>query len=237
MPVNTTYRSDQEEIMDTLAMQGIEMERVFQDINLVNAYLGGNKITLDGIRYLLANIPKEREIVILDMGCGDGEMLVQCARYARKNKRRFKLIGVDLNAQIIEEAGKKIAKYPEISLMHQDVFSEEFAQTKVDIFLCTLTLHHFKDQQINTLLTALINRAKVGIVINDLHRSKLAYVLFKMFSHIFLKTGIAKNDGLVSILRGFKRHELKAFSKSLDKEKHTISWKWAFRYQWIIQKQ
>lgn len=237
MPVNTTYRSNQEEIMDTFALQGIEMERVFEDINLVNAYLGGNKITLDGIRHLLANIPKERETVILDMGCGDGEMLVQCARYARKNKRSFKLIGVDLNAQIIEEAKKKITEYPEISLMHQDVFSEEFSQMQVDIFLCTLTLHHFKNHQIGGLLTALVKQANIGVVINDLHRNKLAYVLFKMFSSLFLKTGIAKNDGLVSILRGFKRHELEAFSKSLDKEKHTISWKWAFRYQWIIQKQ
>lgn len=237
MPVNTTYRSDQEEIMDNFALQGIEMERVFQDINLVNAYLGGNKITLDGIRYLLANIPKEREIVILDMGCGDGEILLHCARYARKHKRNFKLIGIDVNAQIIEKAKKKMIDYPEILLMHQDVFSEEFAQIQVDIFLCTLTLHHFKDDQIENLLTALVNRANIGVVINDLHRNKLAYILFKMFSSLFLKTVIAKNDGLVSILRGFKRHEFESFSKKLQKEKHTISWKWAFRYQWIIQKQ
>jgi hypothetical protein len=41
---------------------------------------------------------------------------------------------------------------------------------------------------------------------------------------------------LVSILRGFKKKELQAFSKQLNLTKYTIDWKWAFRYQWIIEK-
>lgn len=236
MFINTTYRTDEKEILDDISLDNEEMKQVFKDISMVNYYLGGNKITLDGIRQLLVNIPVTQEIVILDLGCGDGEMLLQCTRYLRKQKRNFKLIGIDVNAQIIDEAKKKIKKHPEITLMHQDVFSEEFQQKKVDIFLCTLTLHHFKEPQINTLLKCLAEQATIGVVINDLHRNQLAYMLFKMFSNIFLKTGIAKNDGLVSILRGFKRSEIEAFSKMLPKQKHTINWKWAFRYQWIIQK-
>ena len=41
-------------------------------------------------------------------------------------------------------------------------------------------------------------------------------------------------DGLISILRGFKREELESFSNILQ-VKPQIKWKWAFRYQWIIQ--
>ena len=41
-------------------------------------------------------------------------------------------------------------------------------------------------------------------------------------------------DGLTSILRGFKREELESFSNILQ-VKPQIKWKWAFRYQWIIQ--
>jgi len=41
---------------------------------------------------------------------------------------------------------------------------------------------------------------------------------------------------LVSILRGFKKTELEQYSKALQLKKYTIQWKWAFRYQWIIQK-
>ena len=43
-------------------------------------------------------------------------------------------------------------------------------------------------------------------------------------------------DGLTSILRGFKRKDLEKFSKTLQVIPQ-IKWKWAFRFQWIIQKQ
>ena len=42
-----------------------------------------------------------------------------------------------------------------------------------------------------------------------------------------------KQDGLISILRAFKREELEHMSEKLNL-KSQISWKWAFRYQWII---
>jgi hypothetical protein len=44
------------------------------------------------------------------------------------------------------------------------------------------------------------------------------------------------DDGLTSILRGFKRKDLENFSKEL-KVMPQIKWKWAFRYQWIIKNQ
>lgn len=237
MFINTTYRTEEKEILDEMSLQGTEIKHVFDDINRVNHYLGGNKITLDGIQELIKNIPKGTEITITDLGCGDGEMLAHCARYARRHNHNFKLTGIDVNPLIIEEAKEKMKNYPEISFINEDIYSEEFTKNKVDIFLCSLTLHHFSDHQIENLLAVLVNQAHLGIVINDLHRNKLAYGLFKVFSNIFFKTKIAKHDGLISILRGFKGKELKAFSDKLTNNKHTINWRWAFRYQWIIQKQ
>jgi hypothetical protein len=47
---------------------------------------------------------------------------------------------------------------------------------------------------------------------------------------------MSKEDGLTSILRGFKKEELVRFSEQLQFENYKVSWKWAFRYQWIIKK-
>jgi hypothetical protein len=51
---------------------------------------------------------------------------------------------------------------------------------------------------------------------------------------VFLKTKIAKHDGLVSVARGFKKEELKQISEKIEGQHH-IKWKWAFRYQWSIK--
>ena len=77
---------------------------------------------------------------------------------------------------------------------------------------------------------------RIGIVINDLHRSTLAYRLFQGLCFAFQLNAMSREDGLVSILRGFKKNELVHFSKKLKFSNYKIQWKWAFRYQWIIRK-
>jgi hypothetical protein len=75
-----------------------------------------------------------------------------------------------------------------------------------------------------------------GIIVNDLHRSKLAYRLFQMIIFIFKLKKMTAEDGLISILRGFKREDLEKYSRELQLKNYSIKWKWAFRYQWIIEK-
>lgn len=116
-----------------------------------------------------------------------------------------------------------------------DVFSEEFEDLEYDIALCSLFLHHFKNEEIEYLLKNITDNAKVGVVVNDLERSRFAFVLFKIVSNLFVRTKTARNDGLVSIARAFKKREIQAFSQKI-KADHIIKWKWAFRYQWIIKK-
>ena len=115
-------------------------------------------------------------------------------------------------------------------------FSEVFSQLKYDIILCTLTLHHFKNEQIDYLLKLFYKQSKIGIVINDLHRNIIAYRAFQLICFIFRLNRMSKEDGLVSILRGFKKQELIDFSEKNELKNYRIHWKWAFRYQWIIKK-
>ena len=117
-----------------------------------------------------------------------------------------------------------------------DIFSENFKTVKYDIVLCTLTLHHFSNEEILNIITTFNKNAETGIIINDLHRSKTAYRLFELICFLFNLKKMSREDGLVSILRGFKKNELEEFSKKLNFKNYTINWKWAFRYQWIITK-
>ena len=57
----------------------------------------------------------------------------------------------------------------------------------------------------------------------------------KLFSEL-LHNEMSRDDGLVSILRGFKKKDLVNYSNELKFKNFQIQWKWAFRYQWIISK-
>ncbi len=231
------HRSEQEEIMDDVGFQGAEMRSLLRDLKIVNKFLGGNAISLNGIENLLQNQDKEKTFTILDIGCGDGELLRKCADFAKQKNYNFKLIGLDYNQNILDFAKKQSIGYHTINFYKVDVFLEEKLIPKCDIALCTLVLHHFSNTKIESLLKALVSKSDIGLVINDLERSKYAFNLFKVFSGVFLKTNTAKYDGLVSIARGFKKSELAQFSANIANQKSTIQWRWAYRYQWILKKE
>ncbi|WP_347052571.1 methyltransferase domain-containing protein [Flavobacterium olei] len=236
MSLNTKYRTEEAEIMDDFSLEGEELTDALNQIANINQLLGGNKLTLQGVKQLLKKTDISKSITIADVGCGNGDMLRMLSKYGKKKGIQFRLIGVDANAFTINYAKSLSTEYSNIEYVCLDIFSEEFTRLPYDIVLCTLTLHHFTNDQISLLLKTLHANASVGIVVNDLHRSKMAYRLFEIIAATFNLNKMSREDGLVSILRGFKKEDLEHFSKKLNLKNYSINWKWAFRYQWIIAK-
>lgn len=234
--IDTSFRTNQAEIMDNFELGGEELESVLKDLENINKWLGGNKVTLGGIKTMIRDYPDRQEWRIVDVGCGNGAMLRKIAHWGRKNNLKFRLTGIDANNHAISIAERLSEKYPEINFQAKDVFSEQYQTQRFDIVLCTLTLHHFTDPQIIKLLKLFHKQANCGVLINDLHRSKIAYRLFQAFCAVFINNEIARKDGLTSILRGFKKSDLERFTAKIPANQAAIKWKWAFRYQWIIQK-
>jgi 2-polyprenyl-3-methyl-5-hydroxy-6-metoxy-1,4-benzoquinol methylase len=234
MFVDTSQRSTEPEIMDDMAMTGDLLSRSLGTLDIINKWLGGNIVTMSALKELMSDVPKERKITIVDIGCGSGDMLRIVARWLRKRGQAFHIIGIDANAFTIDYAKKHSKEYPEIEYMCTMVPSDTFAKLEYDILLSTLFLHHLNDQEILSLLKCAIKRARLGIIINDLHRNRWAYFLFNLLT-LFVPNPMIRQDGLTSILRGFKRPELHHFAQQLSKARSTIRWRWAFRYQWIIR--
>lgn len=235
--IDTSTRTMSYEIMDDFDLQGDELENTLRDLDKINKWLGGNKITLQGVKELLQTYPIEKPVHIVDVGCGNGTMLREIATWGRSTDYEIKLTGIDANPHAIGIAERTSEYFPEITYKSQNIFSEDFRKQKFDIILCTLTLHHFKNDEIEEILDGFYRQATLGVVINDLHRSKQAYFLFKAFCKVFINNKIAKDDGLTSILRGFKKKDLKRFASRIPSKNQKIKWKWAYRYQWIIAKQ
>lgn len=231
--MDISTRSTKKERLDDFQGSQKELDFILEDINRVNRLLGGIKTTSNAV-FRMIRENKKKSYTILDVGCSDGDMLRKLALKVRKSNILINFIGLDLNTDALEIAKKKSADFPEISYLNRDVFT--LNSIEVDIVITTLTLHHFSNENIPIFLERFTNMAQIGVIINDLHRSRLAYYLFKAFSVIFIKTETAKHDGLISILRGFKKKELQTFSDQIPNVQYQISWKWAFRYRWILKK-
>jgi len=232
--ISTKNRSTQEEMMDDFSLEGKGLRNNLDVLSVINKWLGGNRITEKGVLKLLNGHSKDRPVRIIDLGCGNGDMLRRISLMGRKRGYSFELIGVDANLDTVTYASELSEDFEDIHFLQMNICSREFDKLDYDIALLTLFLHHFNDHEIIEKLAKIMEKSSLGVVVNDLHRHKLAYVLFNLLT-LFAGSEMIRNDGLLSILKGFKRKELERYALQM-KSRSLIKWKWAFRYQWILQK-
>ncbi|MBC7417585.1 MAG: class I SAM-dependent methyltransferase, partial [Pedobacter sp.] len=139
MPVDTKFRSDADEIMDDFSLEGEVLKDALNKIAYINRLLGGNKVTIEGVEHLTKDKSKFSEISILDVGCGNGDMLRALSNYGLQKGYKFKLIGIDANQYTINHALELSKEYPNISFICADIFNQLKQERHFDVILCTLT--------------------------------------------------------------------------------------------------
>jgi 2-polyprenyl-3-methyl-5-hydroxy-6-metoxy-1,4-benzoquinol methylase len=221
-------RSQEEEIMDDLAIDGEVIDQTLRELNTINQLLGGNQISLELFK---KHARGKKEISLADLGCGGGDIMVSMAKWCRKQGIKASFVGIDANPHIVAYAQKHTAEYPEIQYKCLNIFDTAFQAMQFDLIHCCLFTHHFTSEQLASLFRSFHQQAKVGVIINDLHRHFLAYHSIKLLTKIFSRSYMVQNDAAVSVARGFKKAELVQILTDAGVEKYHLKWKWAFRWQ------
>ena len=99
--INTFHRSSATEMMDDFTLKGVDFRDTLDKLEIINRLLGGNSVTIKGLKKLLYTQAKTKTITIIDLGCGHGDILRDVAKFGRKNKYKFNLLGVDANPDAI----------------------------------------------------------------------------------------------------------------------------------------
>ena len=231
--VSFKERSGKLELLDSPYIPNQLLYKNPAELDIMNRYLGGHAISLEGIKSLMPD--KEKECQIVDLGCGSGDVLRFVAQWARSNQYKVKLTGVDLNADAIKYLVDKSSEYPEIKGIKANY--EDFLENAndIDILHCGLFCHHLSNKKLENLFRYVKTNSVRGIVINDLQRNPIAYYLVWFLTRLLNGTALSKHDGPVSVLRAFKRRELESVIRQAGLVNFSIQWRWAFRYLVIIR--
>ena len=223
LPAKFKYRSTEEEILDQPGNPHFLLEKNFSEMDFINKYLGGTTLTLKGLQILITNTEKNHSI--LDVGCGSGDMLVQMSKWLQRKGIKASLTGIDINADAITIAKKRSA--PGIDFI-QKAYTE--IDEEYDIIICSLFCHHLPDDEFARFLSFTKEKSRIGFLINDLNRHPIPYYFIWLLSRLFNGTSLLKNDGPLSVLRGFTKPELKSSLTKAEIENYTIRRNMAFRY-------
>ena len=221
-------RSYQKELLDRDDIPFRDIERNMQELDVINTWLGGHAISVEGLKQLTRG---RKQVSICEIGCGGGDNLRVLSRWCRKQGITVRIMGIDSNAHCLAVARDR---WPEENAewIHSDYREAVFAAGRPDIIFSSLFCHHFTDQELVDQLRWMEEKAVLGWFVNDLQRHPLAYHSIRLLTAVFSSSYLVKNDAPLSVLRGFSRGEWTSLLQQAGTTAWSIRWKWAFR--WLI---
>ena len=199
-------RARDPEQMDAEDLDATTYAAVLGDLAAVNAITLANLPTLAFLRRALAGRSHFR---LLDVGYGQGDMLRSIARWARRSGMTADLVGIDLNPNSAPAA--RAATPADLAIDYRTGDCADLSGQGFDLIVSSLVAHHMTDAQLVAFLRFMEKEARVGWLVNDIHRLRLAYVGFPILARLFGWHRIVREDGTLSIARGFRPAEWRPY--------------------------
>lgn len=226
-------RSYEKELLDSDNLAIADLHQNLKELEFINKYLGGHKITLKGLRALAGT---KKEISVCEVGCGGGDNLKAINKWCFDNGIKTELTGIDINKDCIEYARENCNKIKKIKFITSDYKAVQYEFKKPDIIFSSLFCHHLNHDQLIELLNWSIQNSTIGFFVNDLDRNPLAYYSIKLLTKLFSRSYLVKNDAPLSVKRSFKKNDWISVLMKAGINKYSIQWEWAFRWLLIVKK-
>lgn len=212
---NLKTRAIDPELMDNAQSDTQKLLKTLSQFKLLNFLFSRSRSLLKKI--VLPEIKKnpDRPYTFLDLGAGGCDLPIWLIKKSRKLGIKLQITCLEIDSRIIHFAAQKIKNYPEITLLHHSALEIENLPDPDFIFANHL-LHHLDDNAIKRILPLCLSKSRINFILNDIYRSRAAYLGYTVFTGLFLRRSFAFADGRLSIAKGFREKELEQLTAPLQ---------------------
>lgn len=177
------------------------------DLRRINRFLGGRKVVLRAISSCLDGFGLER-ISLLDVGTGSADLPMAVAESCNARGLETFIAAVDISERNLRISRARLGVSSAVQLVRADCMKLPFAARSFDFVTASLFLHHFRDDDVVRLLADFGRLARRAVIVNDLVRNLAPYYFTRIAGPILAASFLTRNDGPVSVLRGFTPDEM-----------------------------
>jgi 2-polyprenyl-3-methyl-5-hydroxy-6-metoxy-1,4-benzoquinol methylase len=229
----TKERSNELELMDDLSIQGEELELTLAEIEQINRAFGGYGPSIEGLASLVP--PEAKRISVLDVGTGSADLPRRMVEWGRSRGIEVRVHAIDLAETTVARARRLSHRHPEIDVALENLFDIP-DQTRFDVVHAALVLHHFPGASAVDAIRKMFQLSQLGVVVNDLHRHFVAWASIKVVTQLLAKSRLVRNDGPLSVRRGFTREDLFALCSEAGVPSPEVAWRPMFRWRMLIRR-
>jgi ubiquinone/menaquinone biosynthesis C-methylase UbiE len=203
-------RSTVREIFDDVEPAQDVTDRMFRFLSGVNRRLGGTSATLARFRVFARSWPPGARVDVLDVASGAADVPAALVAWGRRHGFDLRVTAVDRSRGAMDFARRYAAHDPRVRLVRADLHDLCFKAQSFDYVTTALFAHHLTDAEFADFLRIAERLARKGVVINDLVRSRQAYVATWLLTWPF--DSMLHADGPLSVARAFTPDEFTAFA-------------------------
>lgn len=181
------------------------------DIDRLNAWFAGHRLTLRAVRQLVSTIRVPRRLIVVDVGAGTPGFARRLVHWARRQRRPARVLLVDRDPAAFGFSSGEEGDLP-ISRVAADARALPFRARAVDVATMCLTLHHLEGDDAVLALAEMRRVARLGLVVNDLLRTRFSLFLVWLATRLVARHPISRVDGPLSVRRAYSPAELRALA-------------------------
>jgi SAM-dependent methyltransferase len=202
--------SGTEELLDGSLADQRALVGNLRDLARANRWLGGVQLSSRVIDKLA---PGTAAIDVLDVGTGGADIPLALIERGRAAGRLVRVTGIDLRPEILAAAAvadRRITATAELTLHVGDGRSLPYSDGAFDIAHASLVLHHLDPAAARSMLAEMARVARVGVVVNDLVRTRLSWLGAWLLGHLATANRFTRHDAPLSVRRAYTVSELTA---------------------------
>lgn len=192
------------EYLDDPTLDTAVAVRSLRDVRRTNRLFGGSSAVLKAVRPHLHHASGS-SATLVDIGAGMGDIPVAVCRLAQTLGVTLRSTGLEWTAPLAAAARPACD-----TTVAGDARTLPFADRSVDIVTCSQVLHHFAHDEALAIVREMHRVARLCVVIAELRRSWFAVGGVWLASWPLAFHPVSRHDSVVSVLRGFRAHELQA---------------------------
>jgi ubiquinone/menaquinone biosynthesis C-methylase UbiE len=197
-----------EEMLDAGVGTDEDVAQSLDDLRRINRFLGGTRVVLDALSSSLPNGSQDG-LSLLDVGTGSADIPGAVAAWCADRGLRPMIVGLDLSERNIRVSRSHLGISDQVHLIQADSLKLPFIDRSFQFVTASLFLHHFEDANVVRLLADFSRVAQRAVIVNDLLRDFVPYYFSRVTGPILARSFLTRNDGPISVLRGFTADELK----------------------------
>ncbi len=218
--------------MDNLAIGGPELEQALAQLRRINGLLGAAWPTLEGVARFWVKAGRPRRLHVLDVGAGSGDNNHVLLRWADRAGIDLLLTLTDLNPETCAAASRYWCGEPRVATRQADLFALD--RGCADIVTASMVLHHIPTAELPRALGSMAGAARLGVVVNDLHRHWLAWSFIKGATALLSRNRMIRSDAPLSVARGFTAADFQALRTAPGLEGLRYGWRPLFRFLAVL---